>query len=116
VSNRFSNLQPFVPEGPALGECAQLGMARSEVGTGERGGEEEFTEALVASCSVEECHCLPEAADRPTIGALGTIGYTEGLVRQRLLDDLPTGRGECKGALASGNGLVSRTHKVEIAR
>src|SRR5215211_4767440 len=107
--------KPALMRGPALGGRAQLGMARSEVRTGEHGGEEELTEALVAPCPVEERYGLPEAVNRPTIVALGTVGHTEGLVRQRLQDDLPADRGERKGALASGDGLVSRAHEVEMA-
>ena len=71
VSHRLGNPQPFVPEGTALGEHAQLGMAPGEVGTGEHSGQENIAKALVAPCPVEGRHGLPEAVDRPTIVALG---------------------------------------------
>ena len=74
VSHRLGNPQPFFPEGPALGERAQLGMAPGEVGTGEHGGQDDLTEALVAPRPVEGRHGLPEAVDRPTIVALGLVG------------------------------------------
>ena len=74
VSHRLGNPQPFVPEGTALGEHAQLGMAPGEVGTGEHGGQVDLTEALAAPRPVEGRHGLPEAVDRPTIVALGPVG------------------------------------------
>ena len=85
-----------------------------EVGTGEHGGQDDLTEALVAPRPVEGCHGLPEAVDRPTIVALGLVGLAEALVRQRLQDDLPAGRGECQGALGGGDGLVIRAHEAEM--
>ena len=39
VSSRLGNPEPFFPEGTALGEHAQLGMAPGEVGTGDHGGQ-----------------------------------------------------------------------------
>ena len=114
VSNRLGNPQPFVPEGTALSKRAQLGMARSEPGTGDHGGQEDLTEALAAPRPVEGRHGLPKAVDRPTIVALGLVGYAEALVRQRVQDDLPTSRGEREGALGGGDGLVIRTHEVEM--
>ena len=74
VSHRLGNPEPFFPEGPALGEHAQLGMAPGEPGTGEHGGQEGLTEALAAPRPVEGRHGLPEAVDRPTIVALGLVG------------------------------------------
>jgi hypothetical protein len=50
VIHRLGNLKPFVAEGPALGERAQLGMAPGEVGTGDHGGQDDPAEALVALC------------------------------------------------------------------
>ena len=35
-------------------------------------------------------------------------------VRQRVQDDIPTGRGEREGTLASGDGLVMRARQEEI--
>ena len=74
MSDRLGNPEPFFPEGPALGERAQLGMARGEAGTGVHGGQENLAEALVAPRPLEGRHGLPEAVDRPTIVALGLVG------------------------------------------
>ena len=71
MRNRLGNLQPFFPEGTALGERPQLGKAHGELGTGVHGGQEDLTEALAAPRPVERRHGLPEAVDRPTIVALG---------------------------------------------
>ena len=114
VSNRLGNPEPFFPEGMALGERAQLGMAPGEVGTGSHGGQVGLTEALVAPRPLEERSGLPEAVDGPTIVALSQIGRAEALVRQCVQDGLPAGRGECQGALGGGDGLVIRTHEAEM--
>ena len=111
VTNRLGNPEPFFPEGTALGERAQLGMAPGEAGTGEHGGQENLAEALAAPRPVEGRHGLPEAVDRPTIVALGLVGYAEVVVRQRVQDDIPAGRGEREGALGGGDGLVIRAHE-----
>jgi hypothetical protein len=74
VIHRLSDPEPFVPKGPALGECAQLGMAGSEPGTGEHGRQEDLAEALVAPRPVEERHGLPQTVDRLPIFALGLVG------------------------------------------
>ena len=108
VIHFLSNPEPFFPEGPALGKRAQLGMAPGEVGTGGHGGQDDLAEALAALRPVESCHTLPEAVDGSTIVALGLVGEAEALVRLRLPDNLPTGRGKCKGALGGGDGLVIR--------
>jgi hypothetical protein len=114
VSNRLGNPQPFFPKGPALGERAQLGMAPGEVGTGLHGGQDDIPEALVAPRPIEGRHSLPEAVDRLTIVALELVGHAQGLVRQRLQDDIPAGRGEREGTLGGGDGLVIRTHIAEM--
>jgi hypothetical protein len=114
VRNGFGNPQPFIPEGLALGEYAQLSMARREPGTGEHGWQDHPTEALTAPRPVEGRHGAPEAVDRPPIVALGLIGKAEVAVRQRLQDDLPIGRGERQGALSGRDGLVIGAHAVEI--
>jgi hypothetical protein len=114
VSDRLGNPQPFVPESPALRKRAQLGMAPGEVGTGEHGGQDELTEALVAPRPVEGGYGQPEAGDRPTIVALGTVGSAEVGARQRLQGDLPIGCGEGEGALGGGNGLIMRAPVVEV--
>ena len=48
--NRLGNLEPLIPDRPALGERAELSMARSEVRRGEHGGEI-LAEALVGPLS-----------------------------------------------------------------
>src|SRR5712691_5790513 len=114
MSNRLGNPEPFVPEGSSLSERAQLGLAPPEEGTGAHGGQDELTEALAAPRPVEGHHGLPEAVYRPTIVALGRVGCAEVVVRQRVQDDLPTSRGEHKGALGGGDGLVIRAHGAEM--
>ena len=115
MSHRLGNPQPFFPKGPALGERAEFGMARGEVGTGEHGGQEDLPEVLAASLPFEGRHALHVAVDRPTIVALGMVGKAEVLVRQRLQDDIPAGRGECDGAVGGGDGLVIRAHEAEMS-
>ena len=53
VLNRLGNPEPLLPEGAALGERAQFGMARGENGTGVHGGQDKKTEALAAPLHVE---------------------------------------------------------------
>ena len=72
--NRLGNPQPFFPEGTALSERAQLGMALGEVGTGQHGGQLGLTEALAAPRPVEERRGLLEAVDGPPIVALALVG------------------------------------------
>jgi hypothetical protein len=114
VSSRLGNPAPFFPEDPALGERAQLGMAHGEPGTGVHRGQEDLTEALAVPRTFEGRDGLPKVVDRPRIVTLGLVGKAEVLVRQRVQDDLPAGRGERKGALASGNGLIMRAYEVEM--
>ena len=80
-------------------------MAPGEAGTGDHGGQEIPTEALVAPCPVEGRHGLPEAVDRPTIIALDMVDYAEVLVRHRVQGAIPAGRGERQGALVGGDSL-----------
>ena len=98
-------------------------MAHGEVGTGLHGGQDDLPEALMTPRPVEGRHGLPEAVDRPTIVALGLVGCAEVEVRQRVQDDLPTGRGEREGALGRrrwpghtrpccGNGLTESQRSV----
>jgi hypothetical protein len=77
VIDRLGNPEPFLPEGPPLGERAQLGMARSEAGTGVYGGQHHLPEVLVTTRPFEGRHGLPEAVDRVTIGALSLVGEAE---------------------------------------
>src|SRR5262252_2618575 len=114
MSYRLSHLQPFFPEGGALGKRAQLGMTHGELTTGLHSGQEDLTEALKASRPVERHHGLPKAVDRPTIVALRIVGEAEVVVCQCLQDDVPARCGEREGALASGDGLVIRALEKEI--
>ena len=114
VRNRLGNPQRFFPEGSALSEHAQLGLARSEPCTGVHGGQENRAEALVPPRPVEEGYGLPEAVDRPTIVTLGPVGVAEVLVRHRVQDNIPAGCGEREGTLAGGDGLVMRAPEVEM--
>jgi hypothetical protein len=114
VINHLGNPEPFFSEGPAFGECAQLSMTPGEPGTGLHGGQDDLTEAFVAPCTVEGRHGLPEAVDRSTIVALDYVGCAEVLVRLRLQDNLPAGRGEGEGTLGGGNGLVIHAPVAEM--
>ena len=78
--HRFGNPQPFFHKSTALGECAQLGMARGELGTGVHGGWDVPTETLVALHPFEGGHRLPEAVDRPPLVALGLVSCATGEV------------------------------------
>ena len=80
VRDLLGDPQPFFPEGTALGEQAELGMARGEPGTGGHGWQEHLAEALVALRPIEERQ--PSAVNRPTIVALGLVGLAEVLVRR----------------------------------
>ena len=112
--DRLGNPEPFVPEGTALGERAQLGMAPGEVGTGDHGGQDNPAESLVAPRPVEGRHSLPEAVDRLTIIALGPVSEAEVAGSPAPAGRLPAGRGERQGTLGGGDGLVIRAHDVEI--
>src|SRR4029453_11281508 len=105
MSDRLGNLQPFFPEGVALGKRAQLGMAHGELTTRLHSGQEDLTEALAASHPVEGHYGCPKPGARPPIVALSVVGEAEVVVCQRLQDDVPASRGEREGALAGGDGL-----------
>ena len=77
VSNRLCNLEPFFPEGPALSERAQLGMAPGEEGTGKHGRQVRKAETLVAPRPIDEHRGLPEVVDCPTIVVLEKVGLAE---------------------------------------
>ena len=47
VINRFGNPQPFLPEGTALGEQAQLSMAPGEPGIGGHCRQDDLTKAFM---------------------------------------------------------------------
>ena len=59
MSNCLGNPESFFPKASALGEPAELGMARGEIGIDEHGGQESLAKALVAPRPVEEHHGLP---------------------------------------------------------
>src|SRR5262245_16705677 len=111
---RLGNLEPFVPEGTALSEHTQLGIVLGETGTGVHGGQGTKAEALMAPRPVEERYSLSVAGNRLTIVALSPVGSAEGMVRQPLQDAIPASRGEPKGALAGGDGLVIGAHGREM--
>jgi hypothetical protein len=113
VIHHLGNPEPFFSEGPTFGERAQLSMTPGEPGTGLHGGQDALNEAFVAPCTVEGRHGLPEAVDRLTIGALDHVGCAEALVRLRVQDNLPAGRGEGEGTLGGGDGLVIRAPVAE---
>ena len=106
VSKRLGDPESFFPEGSALGEQCPAGHGTGRGCTGVHGGQGDSTEALGAARTVEESRGLPEAVDRPTIVALGLICLAEALVRKGVQGIIPTGRGQRKGALAGGDGLV----------
>jgi hypothetical protein len=99
VRHCFSHPQPFVPEDSALRERPQFGMARSEPGSGEHGRQKDLPEVLVAPRPIEGRYGVSEGVDGATVLTLGLVGEAEALVRQRLQDNLPTGRGEREGTL-----------------
>jgi hypothetical protein len=115
VRHRLGQPQPFVPEGTALGEAAQLGMTLSESGPAVHGGQVDLTEALAALRPLEGRHGLPVTSDGPPMVALGPVSQTKALVRQCVQDHIPTRRGEHQGALGGGHGLIIRAHEVEMA-
>ena len=114
MSNRLSYPEPFLPEGYALSEHAQLGMARGELGTGKHGGRDDLTEALAATRPLKGRHSLPKAANCASIVALGLVDKAEALARPRVQDDIAAGCGEREGALGSSDGLVIRAHDAEM--
>jgi hypothetical protein len=113
LRNRCGHPEPFVPEGLALREPPQFAIAPGEVGPGGHDGHVDLTEAFVVRRAIEERHRLPKTVDRPTVVTLGEVDSTEGMVRERVQDDIPTGRGELKDTLGRGNGLGIRPHDVE---
>ena len=70
MSNRLGNPEPFFPEGTALGERSQLGMAPGEPGAGSARQAGRPDRNARGGAPLEECHSLPEAVDRPMIVTL----------------------------------------------
>ena len=90
-------------------------MHQARPGTGEHGGQDDLTKALVALRRLEGRHGLPEAVDRPTDSHPGPgRRMPRKWFASAVQDDIPAGRGERKGALAGGDGLVIRAHKAEM--
>src|SRR5262249_52777182 len=120
MSHRLSDPAPFVPEGPTLGEGAQLGMTPGKQGIGlhEVIGLHEWhgslAQALAVPRLVEGYHGLLEASYRPTIVALHLVDMTEAHVRQRLQDDLTAGCGERQSRLSGSASLIIRAHTAEM--
>src|SRR4029453_2407760 len=106
VRNRLGNPQPFLPEGPALGEQAKLSMAPGEPGIGGHRGQDDLTKALMALPPLEGRHGLCAAVYGPTIVTLELVGYAKVAVRQRVQDDILAGRGGREGALCGGGGRL----------
>jgi hypothetical protein len=80
------------------------------------GGQENLAETLATPRPLQRRYSLPETADRLTIVALGLRCYAEILVRQRVQDNIPDGRGKRQGTLSGSAGLVMHTHEVEMIR
>ena len=78
------------------------------------GGEEDLPETLMAPRPLEECHGLLETVNRLTIVTLGQVGEAEVLVRQRMQDNIPAGRGEREGSLGGSDSLAICTHEAEM--
>src|SRR5262249_30430141 len=96
------------------GEHAQLGLAHGEPGTGAYGRQEDLTEAFAAPLPVEGGHGLPEVVACAPIVALMGVGLAEAHVCERLLTDIPAGRREREGALASRDTLVVLAYVQEM--
>jgi hypothetical protein len=77
VLNCLGNPQPFFPESPALGERAQLSMAKGEVLTGKHGREVWQAETFMAPRPFEERHSMGEAIDPATIVTLYLVNLAE---------------------------------------
>ena len=45
----LGNPEPFIPESPALGKCAELGMTPGQEGTGLHGEQKDGAKALTAT-------------------------------------------------------------------
>jgi hypothetical protein len=97
VLDRFGNSDPFFAVGTTLREYTQVGMAPGEPGTGGHGGQDCLPEALAAPCSLKGRDSLLEAVNRLAIVALGLVGEAEALVRERMQNDIPAGRGARQG-------------------
>src|SRR4029450_7078808 len=89
-------------------------MARSEVRTGDHGGQNGEAETLAALCTLERCHGLRGAVDRSTKVALVIVDRAEEAVRQCLQDDFPTDRGEPEGTLGGGDCRFIRPSEEKI--
>ena len=89
-------------------------MAPGGVGTRDHGGQGGLPEALVAPRPLEGRHALPETVDGLTIVSLGLVGNAAVVVRPRVQDGIPAGRGKRQDTLGGGEGLVIRALMVEM--
>lgn len=101
MGHLLGNVEPFLLRDTALGERAEISMARGEVRSGTHGEQDDLAEVLMPLRSVEACPGLPEAVSHPTIVTLALVNNAEIVVRQRWQDAIPVGRSE--GALAGGS-------------
>src|SRR5438094_616815 len=69
---------------------------------------------MASATRPDSVYAAPKAGAIKENQAPEPVGQAEEVVRQRLEDNLPTGRGERKGALAGGDGLVMRAHDIEV--
>src|SRR5262245_55660561 len=97
--DHLGNLEPFGPQGAALGELAEFGMAHCEPGTGAYGGQDGMPKALMALRLLDGRRGLPKVVDRQPIRALGLVSGAEVVVRSRSQDAIAAGRGERQGTL-----------------
>src|SRR5262249_15833804 len=74
----------------------------------------DLPEALVAPCTVEGRHSLPETGDGLTIVALSIIRVAKVEVRQCRQPDFSSRCSEREAPLGGSDGLVMRAHDVEI--
>jgi hypothetical protein len=114
VIDRLGNPEPFFRESLTLGERPQLGMALGEAASGVHSGQDNLAKALAALRPVKEHYDLPETVYCPMIVALELVGLAEELIRQRVQDTIPAGRGEREGALGGRDGMVMCAHEEEM--
>src|SRR5215831_12804361 len=91
VGSRLGDLEPFFPEGHALGKRAELGMDYSEDVASLHSGQHPLAEALVAPRPVKGGCSLPQVGYRPRIVALSPVSHSEVVVCQRVQDDILAG-------------------------
>src|SRR5262245_52334796 len=108
----FGNQPSLLSQGAPFSERAQISMAPRELGTGSHRRQIDLTAVLVALCSLEGGHRLPEGGDGLTIRSLRQVGIAEVLVRQRLEEGLAAG--PRARVLPRSYGLVIGPHTAQI--